>query len=388
MPSVSKQALNELRTRLGDIERALHTTELQEKASTLESKSLEAGFWDDAAQASSTMADLGSIQEILRTIDKAHADFDDVCVAFELAEEETESSTHDVSGAEESSDPEPETSSMLAEAQRLFDVLVQDLDELELRSWFDDEYDTGSAIVTIKPGQGGLEAQDWCEMLLHMYMRYCARKKWNITINDCPQAEVIGIDRATFTVEGPLAYGMLRAEAGVHRLVRISPTDAKHRRQTTFAGVEVIPLVPEAQDVDVSPQDLRIDVFHASGPGGQGVNTTDSAVRITHLPSGIVVSCQNERSQLQNKESAMKILKARLFEQERLKRAEKLNEMKGLTTMISWGNQIRNYILYPFRLVKDTRTQLECGNVDSVLQEGDLDPFIIAYHRWAQEQRR
>lgn len=388
MPSVTKQALIELTCRLEDIERALHTTELTEKASTLEAESLQAGFWDDATHASAVMSDLGYAQEVLRTIDKAHADLDDTRVAFELAAEEAESTPHTEGGSEEGLDVDPEATSMLIEAQRLFDALVQELDELELRSWFDDEYDTGSAIVTIKPGQGGLEAQDWCEMLLHMYLRYCMRKGWKTTINDCPQADVIGIDRATFTVDGSLAYGMLRAEAGVHRLVRISPTDAKHRRQTTFAGVEVIPLVPEAEEVVVSPQDLRIDVFHASGPGGQGVNTTDSAVRITHLPSGIVVSCQNERSQLQNKESAMKILKARLFEQERIKRAEKLNEMKGLTTTISWGNQIRNYILYPFRLVKDTRTQLECGNVDSVLQEGDLDPFIIAYHRWAQEQRR
>ena len=220
-----------------------------------------------------------------------------------------------------------------------------------------------------------------------MYLHYCERKKWKVDVCDLPYAEVIGIDRATFRVDGAYAYGMLRAEQGVHRLVRISPTDAKKRRQTTFAGVEVLPVLPEAVEVTIDPQDLRIDVFHASGPGGQGVNTTDSAVRITHLPTNIVITCQNERSQLQNKAACMEILRSKLFDLEQQKRAEALDRIRGPKHDISWGNQIRNYILYPFQLVKDTRTQTETTQVDSVLQEGDLDQFIIAYHRWARAQR-
>ena len=202
-------------------------------------------------------------------------------------------------------------------------------------------------------------------------------------MNDCPAAEVIGIDRATITVEGKDAFGMLRAEAGVHRLVRISPTDAKKRRQTTFAGVEVIPVLPEDIDIEIAPDDIRVDVYHASGPGGQGVNTTDSAVRVTHLPTGIVVTCQNERSQIQNKAACMQILKARLYELELQKREDKLDEIRGPKTDIGFGNQIRSYVLYPYQMVKDLRTGVETSNVDGVLEEGDLDPFVIGYHRWA-----
>ena len=224
-------------------------------------------------------------------------------------------------------------------------------------------------------------------MLFRMYLRYCERRGWKVDVNDAPVGDVIGLDRATFTVSGKNAYGMLRAEQGVHRLVRISPTDAKKRRQTTFAGVEVLPVLPDDIEVEIDPSDLRIDVYHASGPGGQGVNTTDSAVRITHLPSGIVVTCQNERSQIQNKASAMQILKARLYEQEKAKREAELDELRGPKHEISFGNQIRNYVLYPFQLVKDTRTGIETGNVSSVLDDGDLDRFIVGYHRWAVSQQ-
>ena len=236
--------------------------------------------------------------------------------------------------------------------------------------------------MTVTPGQGGLEAQDWCEMLFRMYLRYCDRRGWKVTVNDAPAAEVIGIDRATFTVSGKNAYGMLRAEQGVHRLVRISPTDDKKRRQTTFAGVEVLPVLPDDVEVEIDPNDLRIDVYHASGHGGQGVNTTDSAVRITHLPTGTVVTCQNERSQLQNKAFAMKILKSRLYEMELEKRAAELDELRGPKHDIGFGNQIRSYVLYPYQLVKDLRTGVETGNVESVLDDGDLDRFVVGYHRW------
>ena len=272
---------------------------------------------------------------------------------------------------------------LLAEASSIAAALEDDLSELELSSWFTDELDHGDAIVTITPGQGGLEAQDWCEMLFRMYQRYCDRRGWKVTVNDAEPGEVIGLDRATFTVSGKNAYGMLRAEQGVHRLVRISPTDAKKRRQTTFAGVEVLPVLPDDVEVEIDPNDLRIDVYHASGHGGQGVNTTDSAVRITHLPTGIVVTCQNERSQLQNKAFAMSVLRSRLYEMELARRAEELDELRGPKHDIGFGNQIRSYVLYPYQLVKDLRTGVETGNVDAVLQDGDLDEFVVGYHRWA-----
>jgi peptide chain release factor 2 len=270
----------------------------------------------------------------------------------------------------------------LAEASDTVDALGHTLDELELASWFTDELDAADAIVTVTPGQGGLEAQDWTEMLFRMYLRYCERRGWKVDVNDAPAGDVIGLDRATFTVHGHNAYGMLKAEAGVHRLVRISPTDDKKRRQTTFAGVEVLPVVPDEIEIEIDPSELRIDVYHASGPGGQGVNTTDSAVRITHLPTNIVVTCQNERSQLQNKQAAMQILRAKLYERERERREAELDELRGPKHEISFGNQIRSYVLYPYQLVKDLRTGVETGKVDRVLEDGDLDDFIVGYHRW------
>ena len=369
----TKQLLSE---RLGQIETYLHKDELIKQVHDLEAQVAHAHFWDDGTHAQEVLKELGALKDELKQMDMGHALLDDLGCALEL------SSIED--GTQE---PDADDDEMYLEAKRLCKRITRLLDELELNSWFDSDLDKGSAIVTIKPGQGGLEAQDWCEMLFHMYLHYCERKKWKVDVCDLPYAEVIGIDRATFRVDGAYAYGMLRAEQGVHRLVRISPTDAKKRRQTTFAGVEVLPVLPEAVEVTIDPQDLRIDVFHASGPGGQGVNTTDSAVRITHLPTNIVITCQNERSQLQNKAACMEILRSKLFDLEQEKRAEALDRIRGPKHDISWGNQIRNYILYPFQLVKDTRTQRETTQVDSVLQEGDLDQFIIAYHRWARAQR-
>ena len=360
--------LEALSSRLKGIENYLHTDERRSLTQKLEQVSARPDFWDDGDEARKIMERLTDAKSDVAAIDKAHVQLDDAQTAFELSQE--------------TSDEE-----LLEEAANISRSLSHDLDELELASWFTDDLDHGNAIVTITPGQGGLEAQDWCDMLLHMYLRYCERRNWKAIINDAPVADVIGIDHATFTVNGKNAYGMLRAEHGVHRLVRISPTDAKKRRQTTFAGVEVLPVLPDDIDVQIDPSDLRIDVYHSSGPGGQGVNTTDSAVRITHLPTGIVVTCQNERSQLQNKAVAMGILKSRLYELERAKRAAEIDQLRGPKHEISFGNQIRNYILYPFRLVKDPRTGVETGNVDSVLQDGDLDKFIVAYHRWAAEAK-
>ncbi len=367
--SFTTSDLHELGLRCKKVGAYLHIDEIRAEVDELETQAGEATFWSDSTHATEVMAQLGALKEKLNQYDSAHKLLLDVQAAFELA------------------DTSSQDDEMLIEARRLANKLTDVLDNLELNTWFNGEFDTGAAIVTITPGQGGLEAQDWCDMLFKMYLHYCERKSWSVDINDAPVGEVIGIDRATFTVTGKNAYGMLRAEQGVHRLVRISPTDAKKRRQTTFAGVEVLPVLPQTIEVQIDTQDIRIDVYHASGPGGQGVNTTDSAVRITHLPTGIVVTCQNERSQLQNKAAAMQILRSKLYELEKQRREEELDDLRGPKHDISWGNQIRNYILYPFQLVKDTRTQVETGNVDAVLQEGDLDQFIIAYHRWASERR-
>ena len=364
--TVTPAELDALEGRLGEVESYLHIDELRGRVGELEAASAEPSFWDDAEAARTVMAELAQAKGDVAAVDAAYERLSDARTALELAEEMGED------GAE-----------FVAEAAQAVSELTRSIDEMELSSWFTGEFDHGDAIVTIKPGQGGLEAQDWTFMLFKMYMKYCARRGWKVTINDCPAAEVIGIDRATFTVEGKDAFGMLRAEAGVHRLVRISPTDAKKRRQTTFAGVEVIPVLPDTVEIEVNPDDIRVDVYHASGPGGQGVNTTDSAVRVTHMPTGIVVTCQNERSQIQNKAACMQILKARLYELELAKREEALDAIRGPKHDIGFGNQIRSYVLYPYQMVKDLRTEVETGNVESVLDDGDLDPFIIGYHRWA-----
>ena len=364
----SASDLDALAARLGEVESYLHIDEARGRVGELEEASAAPGFWDDADAARAHMAELAQAKDLVGTVDRAHSLLADANAALELAEE---------LGDDEGSEFHAEASAAVAE-------LTRAIDEMELSSWFTGEFDHGSAILSIKPGQGGLEAQDWTFMLFKMYMKYFARRGWKVTVNDCPAAEVIGIDRATITVEGKDAFGMLRAEAGVHRLVRISPTDAKKRRQTTFAGVEVIPVLPDDIEIEVAPDDIRVDVYHASGPGGQGVNTTDSAVRVTHIPTGIVVTCQNERSQIQNKAACMQILKARLYELELEKRAETLDEIRGPKTEIGFGNQIRSYVLYPYQMVKDLRSGVETGNVDSVLEDGDLDPFIVGYHRWAK----
>ena len=363
MADISRSDIEALAERLDEVESYLHISDRRAEVEELERAGARPGFWDDAEAASKTMARLTRAKEDVAGMEAARSDLGDVEAAFELAEE-------------------LEDDQLYGEALELFHALEERLSELELASWFTEDLDHGDAIVTITPGQGGLEAQDWCGMLFRMYLSYCERRGWKATINDAPPAEVIGLDRATFTVSGKNAYGMLRAEQGVHRLVRISPTDAKKRRQTTFAGVEVLPVLPDDVEVDIDPNDLRIDVYHASGHGGQGVNTTDSAVRITHLPTGTVVTCQNERSQLQNKAFAMNILRSRLYERELARRAAELDELRGPKHEIGFGNQIRSYVLYPYQMVKDLRTGMETGNVDSVLSDGDLDKFVVGYNRW------
>lgn len=351
-----------LRKRAEGMGEYLHLDAKRSELTGLEARAAEPGFWDDQSTAQLVMGQASGLRDEIESYTAAIAALDDLEVANELAL------------AEDDEDLAAEVVSMLAD-------MTRKIDALEVGSWFSGEFDAGDAILTITPGQGGLEAQDWSEMLLRMYTKYAERKKWKLDLHDAPAGVELGIDRAVFTVHGRNAYGMLSSEMGVHRLVRISPTDEKKRRQTTFAGVEVLPVLPDDVDVDIREEDLRIDVYRSSGPGGQSVNTTDSAVRITHLPSGIVVTCQNEKSQHKNKDAAMSILRSRLYEIEKEKREAELDELRGPKREITFGSQIRNYVLYPYQLVKDVRTGHETGNVDAVL-DGDIDDFVVGYHRW------
>jgi peptide chain release factor 2 len=266
-----------------------------------------------------------------------------------------------------------------AELTRSLASLERDMERLELATLLGGEYDANDAVATLHAGAGGTESQDWAEMLLRMYLRWAEREGLQVELDEVLPGEEAGIKSATFMVHGTNAYGLLSTEHGVHRLVRISPFDAQKRRHTSFASLDVIPLLEETdeEDVEIDPKDLRIDVYRSTGPGGQSVNTTDSAVRITHLPTGITAACQNERSQLQNRAVAMRILKARLAELERRKREEKLENLRGERRGIDFGSQIRSYVLAPYRMVKDHRTGVEIGDVDRVL-DGDLQPLIEA----------
>jgi peptide chain release factor 2 len=265
---------------------------------------------------------------------------------------------------------EPELSQHLSE-------FSQDLDEAELQTLFYDKDDARNAILTIHPGAGGTESQDWAQMLLRMYLRFAERKNYKAEILDILSGDEAGIKSVTIRIEGDYAYGNLSQESGVHRLVRISPFDANKRRHTSFAAVFVFPEVDEGIDVEINPEDLRIDTYRASGKGGQHVNVTDSAVRITHIPTGIVVQCQNERSQHKNKAAAMNVLKARLYELEKKKQQEQLDKLEDAKSDIAWGNQIRSYVLHPYKQIKDLRTNVEIGNVERIL-DGDIDEFIKA----------
>jgi peptide chain release factor 2 len=262
-------------------------------------------------------------------------------------------------------------------------TLEKELRSHELDLLFTDPYATHNAVVTISVGQGGIEAQDWVEMLLRMYLKWAERRRFETEIIDESRGEEAGLKSATFIVRGPRAYGMLRSEHGVHRLVRISPFDQNHRRHTSFALVEVMPELESTDEaaVVINPQDIRVDTYRSTGAGGQHVNKTDSAVRITHLPSGIVVTCQNERSQMKNREMAMKVLKARLFQRQQQEAAAHLDQIRGQVMPAEFGSQIRNYVLQPYTLVKDVRTGLEIGNAQAVL-DGEIDPFIESWLRW------
>ncbi len=307
------------------------------------------------------MAELASLRDTVEKWDRLDAQQRELAELAELAQEEEDLSLQDE----------------IAEGAR---ALRREVDRLEEKSLLSGEFDARDAIASIHPGAGGLESQDWAEMLLRMYLRWAEARGFKVDLNDVQEGEGGGIKSATFTVHGPYAYGLLIPEKGVHRLVRISPFDASSRRHTSFASLDVVPMLDDEAEIEIDPKDLRIDTYRSSGAGGQHVNVTDSAVRITHIPTGIVVSCQNERSQISNRQTAMRILQARLADLARKEREKEVAKLRGEKMEIGFGSQIRSYVLHPYRMAKDHRTGLEVGNVDAVL-DGDLDDFIDAYLR-------
>ncbi|HZP90838.1 MAG TPA: peptide chain release factor 2 [Actinomycetota bacterium] len=354
------ERLDDLAKRIASAKEFLDVDAKRAQAAGLERQAADPSLWNDQARAQELTRRLSRLRAELERYDSLQRRLADARAMDELLEEEA--------------DPEIERELVGALA-----ALEAEMDRLELATLLAGEYDRNDAVATLHAGAGGTESQDWAEMLLRMYLRWAERHGFDVELDETLYGEEAGIKSATFIVHGPNAYGLLSAERGVHRLVRISPFDAAKRRHTSFASLDVIPLLEEAQeaDVEIDEKDLRIDVYRSTGPGGQSVNTTDSAVRITHLPTGIVVACQNERSQLQNKAVAMRILKARLAELERRKLEQKLENLRGERRGIDFGSQIRSYVLAPYRLVKDHRTNVEIGDVDRVL-DGDLDELIEA----------
>jgi peptide chain release factor 2 len=314
------------------------------------------GFWDDQATAAKVSAEHARVQRRLGEFQTLESDIGDLEELEELASDDD---------------------SIAAEVEEQRASIEARLAALEEARLFSGEYDAGDAVVTVNAGAGGTDSQDWAEMLLRMLMRWAESRKMKVELKEASEGEEAGLKSATFTAAGENAYGLFSAEKGVHRLVRISPFDSAARRHTAFAGVEVAPLVEDAVDIEIEPDDLQIDTYRASGAGGQHVNKTDSAVRITHRPSGIVVQCQNERSQTANKETAMKMLRGKLIEAEERRRAEEIAKAKGEAQDVAWGSQIRSYVLHPYTMVKDHRTNVEIGNAQGVL-DGDLDEFVRA----------
>jgi peptide chain release factor 2 len=318
-------------------------------------------LWDDQANAQRVTGRLSALQGELERFTGLQQRLDDLSVLVELAQEEGAADT-------------------LAEADSELDRIHKAVEQLEVRTLLNGEYDAREAIVTIRAGAGGVDAADFADMLMRMYTRWAERNKYSVEVYDVSYAEEAGIKSAEFAVHAPYAYGTLSVEAGTHRLVRISPFDNQGRRQTSFAAVEVVPQLEQTDDIEIPEDEVRVDVYRSSGPGGQSVNTTDSAVRLTHLPTGVVVSCQNEKSQLQNKASAMVILKAKLLALKKAEEAALKKELKG-DVQASWGDQMRSYVLNPYQMVKDLRTDFEVGNPQAVF-DGDIDGFLEAGIRW------
>ena len=324
------------------------------------------GFWDDPERSNQKMKELKNLKDTVGESDKLSTQYDDILTLIDMGYEENDES-------------------LIPEIRGELDEFIREFDELRIGTLLSGEYDKNNAILKLNAGAGGTESCDWCGMLYRMYTRWAERKGFTIEVLDYLDGDEAGIKSVTFQVNGLNAYGYLKSEKGVHRLVRISPFNAQGKRQTSFVSLDVMPDIEGDLDVDIDEKDLRIDTYRSSGAGGQHINKTSSAIRITHIPTGTVVQCQNERSQFQNKDKAMQMLKAKLYLLKKEANAEKLSDIRGEVKEIGWGNQIRSYVLQPYTLVKDHRTDVETGNVDAVL-DGGLDIFINGYLKWLSVQ--
>ncbi len=354
-----KVKLNNLLPQLDELEQALNLESTAQEVDFLEAQSAADGFWNDPDNSQKVLQRLKHLKSKLEEQQKRRSSWDDMMVLCEMGNEE-------------------EDLSLLPELEADFAALLQSMESARLQTLLTGEYDASSAILAFHAGAGGTEAQDWAQMLYRMYTHWAERHGFTYKIMDYQEGDEAGLKSATIMIEGENAYGYLRGEHGVHRLVRVSPFDANARRQTSFASVEVMPDLPEDADIEIRPEDIEMQVYRASGAGGQHVNKTSSAVRLIHTPTGVVVSCQTERSQFQNKDNCMKMLRAKLVELQMQEKAEKISDLKGVQLKIEWGSQIRSYVFMPYTLVKDTRTAFETSNVNAVM-DGDLDGFINAY---------
>ena len=354
-----KPTLNDLGEKLDQMRISLEIPAKEEKIAELEYKMGEPSFWDDAAAAQKLNQELAALKGGVDTYKGLMAKYEDAETLYEMGIEEGDASMEDDIRAE-------------------LDLIAEGLETLQLEVLLSGDYDANDAILTLHAGAGGTEAQDWTQMLLRMYGRWAERHGFTVETADLQPGDEAGVKSATLFIKGHNAYGFLKSEKGVHRLVRISPFDSQARRHTSFSACDVMPEIDDAVEVPINMDDVRVDYYRASGAGGQHINKTSSAVRMTHEPTGIVVQCQNERSQLQNKEQCLKMLRAKLFELEQEKKEEEIAKLEGVQQKIEWGSQIRSYVFQPYTMVKDVRTNAETGNVQAVM-DGELDPFIRAY---------
>ncbi|QCD56238.1 peptide chain release factor 2 [Streptomyces hawaiiensis] len=360
------EELKSLSSTMESIEAVLDLEKLRADIAVLEEQAAAPSLWDNPDEAQKITSKLSHLQAEVRKAEALRGRIDDLSVLFEMAEEEDDPDTR-------------------AEAESELTAVKKALDEMEVRTLLSGEYDSREALVNIRAEAGGVDAADFAEKLQRMYLRWAEQRGYKTEIYETSYAEEAGIKSTTFAVQVPYAYGTLSVEQGTHRLVRISPFDNQGRRQTSFAGVEILPVVEQTDHIEIDESELRVDVYRSSGPGGQGVNTTDSAVRLTHIPTGIVVSCQNERSQIQNKATAMNVLQAKLLERQRQEERAKMDALKDGGS--SWGNQMRSYVLHPYQMVKDLRTEFEVGNPEAVFN-GEIDGFLEAGIRWRKQQEK